>query len=289
MLSTYVNPLPTLADEKHRIHTTYTQDVTATGRLSSINPNLQNIPVRSDDGKRIRNCFVAETGKIFVSADYAQFELRLAAALSGDQKLIADFNAGLDIHTKTAADAFHIPMTEVTKNQRRAAKVINFGVLYGMSPKGLSDAAGMTFYEAKQFIDRYFELRAPMRKYLDDTLEFGRTHGYVETMFGRRRPTPDLGAPNRLVRAAAERAAGNMPIQGTEADLMKKAMLTVAKELPNDAKLILQVHDSMIIECTEAQAEDVKTILKETMESVAPELPVKLAVDAKIGKDWGEL
>ena len=180
-------------------------------------------------------------------------------------------------------------MAEVTKNQRRAAKVINFGVLYGMSPKGLSDAAGMTFYEAKQFIDRYFELRAPMRKYLDDTLEFGRTHGYVETMFGRRRPTPDLGAPNRLVRAAAERAAGNMPIQGTEADLMKKAMLAVAKELPNDAKFILQVHDSMIIECPEAQAEDVKTILKETMENVAPELPVKLAVDVTIGHDWGEL
>ncbi|MBO4855393.1 hypothetical protein J5500_03255, partial [Candidatus Saccharibacteria bacterium] len=166
LLSTYVNPLPTLADSNQRIHTTYTQDVTATGRLSSINPNLQNIPVRSDDGKRIRNCFVASKGKIFISADYAQFELRLAAALSGDQKLIDDFNAGLDIHTKTAADAFHIPMEQVTKAQRRAAKVINFGVLYGMSPKGLSDAAGMSFYEAKQFIDSYFQLRAPMRKYL---------------------------------------------------------------------------------------------------------------------------
>ena len=289
LLSTYVNPLPTLADENRRIHTTYTQDVTATGRLSSINPNLQNIPVRSEDGKRIRNCFVAEKGKIFVSADYAQFELRLAAALSGDQKLIDDFNAGLDIHTKTAADAFHIPMEEVTKTQRRAAKVINFGVLYGMSPKGLSDAAGMSFYEAKQFIDRYFELRAPMRKYLDNTLDFGRTHGYVETMFGRRRPTPDLGAPNRLVRAAAERAAGNMPIQGTEADLMKKAMLAVSQKLPEGAKLILQVHDSMIIECNESQTEEVKAILKETMESVAPELPVKLAVDATTGHDWGEL
>ena len=227
LLSTYVNPFPALADNNHRIHTTYTQDVTATGRLSSVNPNLQNIPVRSDDGKRIRSCFVTEPGKCFVSADYAQFELRLAAALSGDQQLIDDFNSGLDIHTKTAADAFHIPMEEVTKAQRRAAKVINFGVLYGMSPKGLSDAAGMSFYEAKQFIDSYFKLRAPMRKYLDDTLDFGRTHGYVETMFGRRRPTPDLGAPNHLVRAAAERAAGNMPIQGTEADLMKKAMIAV--------------------------------------------------------------
>lgn len=289
LLSTYVTPLPALADQNHRIHTTYTQDVTATGRLSSINPNLQNIPVRSEDGKRIRSCFVAGEGKVFISADYAQFELRLAAALSGDQKLIDDFNSGLDIHTKTAADAFHIPMEEVTKNQRRAAKVINFGVLYGMSPKGLSDAAGMSFYEAKQFIDSYFKLRAPMRKYLDDTLEFGRTHGYVETLFGRRRPTPDLGAPNRLVRAAAERAAGNMPIQGTEADLMKKAMLSVDAKLPEGAKLILQVHDSMIVECNEEQADEVAKILKENMEAVAPELPVKLAVDVTRGHDWGEL
>lgn len=289
LLSTYINPLPSLADENHRIHTTYTQDVTATGRLSSINPNLQNIPVRSDDGKRIRGCFTAEAGKVFISADYAQFELRLAAALSGDQKLIDDFNAGLDIHTKTAADAFHIPMEQVTKAQRRAAKVINFGVLYGMSPKGLSDAAGMTFYEAKQFIDSYFKLRAPMRKYLDDTLDFGRTHGYVETMFGRRRPTPDLGAPNHLVRAAAERAAGNMPIQGTEADLMKKAMLAVDKQLPSGAKLILQVHDSMIIECEKGIADEVTKTLKSCMENVAPELPVKLAVDVTTGQDWGEL
>ncbi len=289
LLSTYINPLPTLADEKHRIHTTYTQDVTATGRLSSVNPNLQNIPVRSEDGKRIRNCFVAAQNKVFVSADYAQFELRLAAALSDDQKLINDFNSGLDIHTKTAADAFHISMEQVTKAQRRAAKVINFGVLYGMSPKGLSDATGMSFYEAKQFIESYFQLRAPMRKYLNDTLDFGRTHGYVETMFGRRRPTPDLGAPNHLVRAAAERAASNMPIQGTEADLMKKAMIAVDAKLPKGAKLILQVHDSMIIECDKAQTEAISKLLRECMEEVAPELPVKLAVDVTIGHDWGEL
>lgn len=289
LLTTYVTPLPALADKNDRIHTTYTQDVTATGRLSSVNPNLQNIPVRSDDGKRIRNCFVAEKGRTFVSADYAQFELRLAAALSGDQALIDDFNAGLDIHTKTAADAFHIPMEEVTKAQRRAAKVINFGVLYGMSPKGLSDAAGMTFYEAKKFIERYFELRAPMRRYLDQTLENGRKNGYVETLFGRRRPCPDLAAPNYLVRAAAERAAANMPIQGTEADLMKKAMLAVDKALPDGAKIILQIHDSLIIECFDQQVEEVSKILIEKMEGVAPELPVKLAVDAKNGKDWGEL
>lgn len=289
LLSTYVTPLPALADENKRIHTTYTQDVTATGRLSSINPNLQNIPVRSEDGKRIRNCFVADEGKVFVSADYAQFELRLAAALSHDEALINDFNAGLDIHTKTASDAFHVPMDQVTKQQRRAAKVINFGVLYGMSPKGLSDAAGMSFYEAKQFIERYFELRAPMRKYLDAQLEKGRTEGFVETLYGRRRPTPDLHAPNFLVRAAAERAAANMPIQGTEADLMKRAMIAVAKALPDGAKLILQIHDSMIIECDKSKADDVAKLLQEKMEQVAPELPVKLAVDVKIGEDWGDL
>ena len=289
LLSTYVTPLPALADKNKRIHTTYTQDVTATGRLSSINPNLQNIPVRSEDGKRIRNCFVADEGNVFVSADYAQFELRLAAALSHDEALINDFNAGLDIHTKTASDAFHVPMDQVTKQQRRAAKVINFGVLYGMSPKGLSDAAGMSFYEAKQFIERYFELRAPMRKYLDAQLEKGRTEGFVETLYGRRRPTPDLHAPNFLVRAAAERAAANMPIQGTEADLMKRAMIAVDKALPDDAKLILQVHDSLIIECDKPQADKVAKMLQEKMEQVAPELPVKLAVDVKIGEDWGDL
>ena len=289
LLSTYVTPLPALADKNQRIHTTFTQDVTATGRLSSLNPNLQNIPVRSEDGKRIRKCFVPDEGNIFVTADYAQFELRLAAALSNDQALIDDFNAGLDIHTKTASDAFHVPMDEVTKQQRRAAKVINFGVLYGMSPKGLSDAAGMTFYEAKQFIDRYFELRAPMRKYLDAQLKQAREQGYVETLFGRRRPTPDVNAPNFIVRAAAERAAANMPIQGTEADLMKKAMLAVDETLPDNAKLILQIHDSLIIECPEKDADKIAKILKEKMEQVAPELPVKLAVDVKIGHNWGEL
>ena len=289
LVSTYITPLPNLADESSRIHTTFTQNVTATGRLSSVNPNLQNIPVRSDDGKRIRECFVADEGKTFVSADYAQFELRLAAALAGDNKLIADFNAGLDIHTKTASDAFHVPLNEVTKQQRRAAKVINFGVLYGMSPKGLADAANMSFYEAKKFIESYFELRAPIRKYLDNTLEQGRTKGYVETLFGRRRPTPDLSAPNFLVHTAAERAAANMPIQGTEADLMKRAMIAVDKALPDNAKLILQIHDSLIIECNKEEADSIAKLLREKMEQVAPELPVKLAVDVKIGQDWGNL
>jgi len=289
LLSTYITPLPALADKNKRIHSTFTQDVTATGRLSSLNPNLQNIPVRSEDGKRIRYCFVPEQGKTFVAADYAQFELRLAAELAGDENLINDFNSGLDIHIKTASDAYGIPQDQVTKEQRRAAKVINFGIIYGMSAKSLADGTGMTFYQAKDFIDRYMQLRAPIADYLKAQLEHGRKFGYVETFFGRRRPTPDLAAPNFLIRAAAERAAANMPIQGTEADLMKRAMITVDKALPEGAKLVLQIHDSLMVECDEAQADEVAKILKDKMENVAPDFKVKLAVDVKTANNWGEL
>ncbi len=289
LLSTYILPMPELADSEDRIHTTFTQNVTATGRLSSLNPNLQNIPVRTEEGKRIRTGFVAPAGKVLVSADYSQFELRLAAALSGDQKLIDDFNSGIDIHTKTASEAFKVPFDEVTKKQRRAAKVINFGVLYGMSAKGLADAADMSVSEAKAFIDKYFELRAPIRKKLDEILKQAREMGYVETFFGRRRPTPDVKSANFLVRAAAERAAQNMPIQGTEADLMKRAMAAVDAKLPKGASLIMQVHDSLIVECDEAIKDEVSKVLKDTMEAVAPELNVKLAVDVTVGQNWGEL
>lgn len=289
LLSTYITPLPNLADGNGRIHTTFTQDVTATGRLSSTSPNLQNIPVRTEEGKRIRKGFVADDGKVFVSADYAQFELRLAAVLSGDQQLIDDFNSGVDIHTKTAADVFKVPFDEVKKEQRRAAKVINFGVLYGMSAKGLSEAAGMNVNEARDFIEEYFEVRKPIREYLDRILVQAREMGYVETYFGRRRPTPDVKSSNFLVRASAERAAQNMPIQGTEADLMKLAMIRVAKRLPKGAELVLQVHDSLIVECDEELEQEVRQVLVETMEGVAPELKIKLAVEVTSGKDWGEL
>jgi DNA polymerase-1 len=289
MLSTYILPLPTLTDKEDTIHTTFTQDVTATGRLSSLNPNLQNIPVRSEVGKEIRKGFVARDGKMFVSADYAQFELRLAAFLANDRKLIENFNTGVDIHTKTASEVFNVPMSEVTKNQRRAAKVINFGVMYGMSPKGLSDAAGMSFYEAKAFIDDYFRVRSPIKNYLDEVLTMAKEKGYVETYYGRRRPTPDVKSSNFVVRMAAERAAQNMPIQGTEADLMKQAMIKVDKLLPEGAEMILQIHDSIIVECDEDKVEAVSKLLQETMENVAPELPVKLAVEVTSGKNWGEI
>ena len=289
LLSTYILPLPLLADKEQSIHTTFTQNVTATGRLSSLNPNLQNIPVRTEVGKEIRKGFVARKGKIFVSADYAQFELRLAAALARDEKLIEIFNSGVDVHTKRASEVFEVPMEQVTKNQRRAAKVINFGVMYGMSPKGLADAAGMSFYEAKEFIDDYFRVRSPIKNYLEEVLNQAKTLGYVETFFGRRRPTPDVKSANFVVRMAAERAAQNMPIQGTEADLMKRAMIQIDKKLPEGAKQILQIHDSIIVECDENMAEEISAMLVKTMEEVAPELPIKLVAEVTTGRNWGEL
>jgi len=289
LLSTYILPLPLLADKEQSIHTTFTQNVTATGRLSSLNPNLQNIPVRTEVGKEIRKGFVAREGKIFVSADYAQFELRLAAALARDEKLIEIFNSGVDVHTKTASEVFEVPMEQVTKSQRRAAKVINFGVMYGMSPKGLADAAGMSFYEAKEFIDDYFRVRSPIKNYLEEVLNQAKTLGYVETFFGRRRPTPDVKSANFVVRMAAERAAQNMPIQGTEADLMKRAMIQIDKKLLEGAKQILQIHDSIIVECDENMAEEISAMLVKTMEEVAPELPIKLVAEVTTGRNWGEL
>lgn len=287
--NTYVDTLPLVADENDRIHTTFNQDVAATGRLSSADPNLQNIPVRTDLGRRIREAFIPEKGNVLVGADYSQFELRLAAVLADDKQLIEDFNGDIDIHTKTAADANGIPMEEVTKAQRRDAKVINFGVLYGMSPHGLSVATGMSVLEAKKYIDHYFELRAPIRRYIDATLEKAKTEGFVETYYGRRRPTPDVNSSNFMVREGAKRQAANMPIQGTEADLMKLAMLQIEEKIAGLGEQILQIHDSVLVECPKENAEKVSKILKETMENIAPELPIKLKVDVTIGKNWGEL
>jgi DNA polymerase-1 len=287
--STYIDALPKLVDEHGKLHTTFALDVAATGRLSSHDPNLQNIPIRSELGREIRKAFVPAKGNVFVSADYSQFELRLAAILAGDQELIEDFNGDLDIHAKTASDVYGVPLDQVTKDQRRDAKVINFGVLYGMSPHGLAAATGMTFTEAKQFITKYFELRAPIRKFIDATLEKAKTEGYVETLFGRRRPTPDVMSSNFIVREGAKRAAANMPIQGTEADLMKIAMIEVEKKLGNLGEQVLQVHDSILVETPEANAEAVSELLKDTMENVYPDLGIKLRVDVGVGKNWGEL
>ena len=289
LLSTYISPLIEQVAADGRIHSTFTQNVTATGRLSSLNPNLQNIPVRSEEGKRIRRGFVAPEGKILVSADYSQFELRLAAVLAGDEALVSDFNHDVDIHTKTAAEVYQIPMEEVTKLQRRVAKVINFGIMYGMSPKGLSDATEMNFFEAKRFIDEYFKVRQKIYAYLNHTLEEARETGEVRTFYGRKRPTPDVKSSNFIIRNAAERAAQNMPIQGTEADLMKRAMIAVDKKLPEGAKLVLQIHDSLVVECDKSDEEAVKMILQKEMEGVAPELKIKLKVEVTAGQNLGEL
>lgn len=289
--NTYVETLPKLMDENGRIHTTFNQDVAATGRLSSTDPNLQNIPIRTDLGRKIRDAFVPAKGNVFVSADYSQFELRLAAVLAGDKQMIEDFNSDIDIHAKTASDVLGVPLEEVTKTQRRNAKVVNFGVLYGMGPHALAQNTGMTFAGAKQFIDDYFELRKSIREYIDATIEKAKVEGFVETLFGRRRPTPDINSSNFVVREAAKRAAANMPIQGTEADLMKMAMIEVEKKLRSDnlGVQILQIHDSILVECPRENAEAVARMLDETMEAIYPALGIKLKVDISIGDNWGEV
>ncbi|MBP9761474.1 DNA polymerase I [Candidatus Saccharibacteria bacterium] len=290
--NTYVDTLPKLVDGHGRIHTTFNLTIAQTGRLSSVDPNLQNIPVRTELGKHIRTAFVAGRGRKFVSADYSQFELRLAAAMSNDVDMVDMFNRGADIHVMTAAQIYGRSPEDVTKQMRSAVKAINFGVLYGMSAHGLMAAANMTFAQAKSFIDEYFKLRAPLLDYLNGLKEQARSGGYVETLLGRRRPMPDIQSSNFIVRQAAERAAMNMPIQGTEADLMKLAMVAVDKALAvkvPGARQLLQIHDSILVECNEADAKQVAQILKSTMEAVYPDLSVKLAVDTSIGDNWGEL
>ncbi len=286
--STYVDALPKLVDEQSRLHTTFHLTIAQTGRLSSTEPNLQNIPVRTELGRRIRRAFTAEEGNALISADYSQFELRLAAYLADDKELIKLFNDGADIHTMTAAQIYGRDPEDVTATMRRDAKVINFGVLYGMSPHGLVAATGMTYEAAKKFINTYFEIRKPIRNYTNQLKQQAKEDGYVETLFGRRRPTPDIRSSNFVVRKAAERAAINMPIQGTEADIMKMAMVAVDELLPSGAMQLLQIHDSILVEC---QAKDVN-LLSEQMKSVMEniyDLPVKLQVDVKTGQHWGEL
>ena len=287
--NTYVQTLPQQMDKVGRIHTTFKQDVAATGRLSSTDPNLQNIPIRTELGRKIRDAFVPEEGNVFVSADYSQFELRLAAVLAGDEKMINDFNSSTDIHAKTASEVYHVPLDDVTKEQRRRAKVVNFGVLYGMSQHGLAAAADMSFAEAQHFINEYFRVRPGVKEYLASTVKKAHDDGFVETLFGRRRWTPDVKSSNFVVRQAAERAAANMPIQGTEADLMKLAMIEVDKRLDGRGEQLLQVHDSILIECPKDKAEEISEMLVDTMENIYPNLGVKLQVDVHTGNNWGEV
>ncbi len=290
--NTYVATLPQQADERGYVHTTFNQDVVATGRLSSTDPNLQNIPIRTALGRHIRDAFVPAKGNIFVNADYSQFELRLAAVMAGEQGMIDDFNRGTDIHAKTAAEVYGVPLDEVDSTQRRRAKVVNFGVLYGMSQHGLAAAAHMSYAEAQHFINEYYRMRPKLKAYMENTIQKAHDDGFVETLFGRRRWTPDVKSSNFAVRNAAERAAANMPIQGTEADLMKLAMIKIQQLLDRDypeARQILQIHDSILVECPRAEAKAIAALLVDAMEQVYPKLGVRLRVDVKIGEHWGDV
>ncbi len=290
LMSTYVSTLPTQVDSDGRIHTNFSLVVAQTGRLSSNDPNLQNIPTKTELGNEVRRAFRAPKGKVFISADYSQFELRIAALLAGDKDMIDVFNNDIDIHTATATQIYSRNEEDITKTMRRDAKVINFGVLYGMSPHGLSEATGMTIPMAKDFIDKYFQIRKPLLGYIETLKTQARDEGYVSTYFGRRRYTPDVKSSNFIVRSSAERAAINMPIQGTASDIMKIAMIKVQKELEkfSDANMLLQIHDSLIIEVPKSDAEEIAHVVKETMEQ-AVKLDVKITVDTSIADNWADL
>jgi len=286
---TYLDPLPKLIHPATgRLHTRFHQTGTATGRLSSSDPNLQNIPIRTEIGRRIRKGFVAGEGRRLVVADYSQIELRVLAHLSGDENLQRIFREGRDIHTQTAAWMFGLDAGDVDSFQRRAAKTINFGVLYGMSAHRLSRELGIDYGEAQAFIDRYFDSYPGVRAFMERVLAEARERGYVETLFGRRRHVPELLSKARNVREAAERVAFNMPVQGTAADLIKLAMVKLAPRLePLGAALLLQVHDELVVEAPEDRTEAVAGVVRDTMEH-AWELDVPLAVDVGVGRDWLE-
>ncbi len=289
--NTYVDTLPNSIEEDGRIHTTFSLTSAQTGRLSSINPNLQNIPIRSELGKSIRKAFVADKGKVLISLDYSQFELRLAAVLANDKELIEEFNRDVDIHAITAAQVYKRELEDVTEPMRRAAKIINFGILYGMSPHGLSIASSMTYEQASDFIKKYKEIRKPLFDYMENVLKNVRVQGYSETLMGRRRYFPEINSSNYIIRQASERAAINMPIQGTEAELMKLAMIKSLKtidNLHNDCHILLQVHDSILVESPVEISDNVAELLKDCMENVY-NLDVKLKVDVKIASNWGDL
>jgi DNA polymerase-1 len=289
--STYTDKLPrSINTDTGRVHTTYSQTTAVTGRLSSNEPNLQNIPTRTAAGRRIRSCFIAPSGARIVSADYSQIELRIMAHLSGDPNLRHAFSEGEDIHRATAAEVFGVPLSQVDSDQRRVAKVINFGLIYGMSSFGVAQNLGIDRGTAQTYIDRYFARYPGARRYMDETRQRARELGYVETVFGRRLWLPELrsGAPVR--RQAAERAAINAPMQGTAADLIKLAMIAVQAWLDESrmaAKLIMQVHDELVFEVPESELADLTENVKRLMQSVA-RLEVPLVADVGVGNNWDE-
>lgn len=289
--STYLDTLPALVAADGRVHTTFHQVAAATGRLSSSDPNLQNIPIRTELGREIRRAFVAAPGSVLISADYSQIELRILAHVAGDPALVDAFAEDADVHARTAAEVFDVPLERVEPAMRRAAKMVNYGIAYGLSAHGLATRLNIPDAEAKGIIERYFARYAGIRRYLEETVEKARRSGFVETLFGRRRYMPELGSKNRSVAMAAERAAINMPIQGTAADLMKRAMLLLEARLGGAGlagQLLLQVHDELVIEAVEEGAPEVAALAREVMESVAT-LKVPLRVDVGIGHSWAEI
>ena len=287
--NTYLDPLPALVNpDTGRIHTTFNQTVTATGRLSSANPNLQNIPVRTEIGREIRRAFVAGKGDKLLVADYSQIELRILAHVTGEEALLETFRENQDIHRRTAAQIFEVEMDAVKPDMRRVAKIINFGVLYGMSAHRLTRELDIDYKEASAFIEAYFERYPKVQTYIDETLEFARQKGYVETLLGRRRYIPDINSKNRNAREYAERTAYNMPIQGTQADIVKLAMLELAPKLrEHRARITLQVHDELIVEAAEETTEQVAGVIRETMEG-AYKLDVPIVAEVGIGENWLE-
>lgn len=291
LLSTYVEAIPELVDKSGRVHTSFNQTVAATGRLSSSDPNLQNIPIRGEWGARIRQAFIAEPGFSLLSADYSQIELRLAAHLAGDKKMIDVFKKGQDVHAATAAFIFGIEQNKVIPDQRRSAKEVNFGVLYGMGAWGLAERTGLTRTEAREFIERYFMAFSGVSKWIEEIKMQAKNQGYVSTLLGRKRYLPEINAGAAQVRAAAERMAVNLPVQGTAADLMKLAMVRVAAELPKvspQSRMTIQVHDELVFEVPQGEVEKVAKIVKKEMES-AMTLSVPIVVEVKQGKNWGEM
>jgi DNA polymerase-1 len=289
LLSSYIEALPSLINSKTgRIHTSYNQTVTATGRLSSSNPNLQNIPIRDELGKEIRKAFVASEDCLFFSADYSQIELRIMAHLSNDENMIEDFKAGYDIHSATASKIYKVSIDDVTEDMRRKAKTANFGIIYGISVFGLAERLGITRGEAKELIEGYFESYPSIKKYMDKCVEDAKANGYVETLLNRKRFLADINSQNSVVRGFAERNAINAPIQGTAADIIKIAMVNIHRRIKKKnlkSQMILQVHDELNFNVYKDELEVMKNIIVEEMES-AFKLSVPLKVDYGMGKNW---
>ena len=288
--STYAEGLLAYIGEDSRIHGVFQQTVTATGRLSSTDPNLQNIPIRTEMGRHFRSVFIPKEGCVFLDADYSQIELRILAALSKDERLIEAYRMDRDIHKVTASQVFHVPLDEVTDELRRNAKAVNFGIVYGISAFGLSEGLSIGRADAKEYIERYFTTYPKVKEYLDSEIAFARENGYVKTVFGRRRPIPEIHASNFMRRSFSERVAMNSPIQGTAADMMKVAMNSVYEELKRKelkSEIVLQVHDELLLEVPKEELDEVREILISSMEN-ALTLPVPFLVEAKTGNNWEE-